>query len=258
MHKDNSMIKIIDISKIKEKLSRQFPEAYYLFRKYFRPNRRKIEFRNIISIDHIIREYLIIKKDIFFIQVGANDGKSFDPIYKWVTSRKWKGILIEPLPHLVEKLKQNYDCCLDKLCIEQVAISDLEEEAEIYYIPERYWTELPTYARGLSGLDKDRNELRYFSEYIDKEKVECVTLESIVKKHQINDCDLLVIDAEGYDLKVLKSLNLWKLKPKIIYLEYFHLTQKEKKETMSILVENDYQIMTIRKDLIAIANEICF
>ncbi len=144
------MMKIFEISMIKKKLSRKFPKTYFLYHKHLKSSHKRIEFRYILSFDNIIKEYLKTKKDIFFIQVGANDGKSFDPIYKWVISKKWEGVLIEPLPHLVEKLKQNYDCCLDRLNFEQVAISDSKKDTEIYYIPEKYWSELPAYARGLS------------------------------------------------------------------------------------------------------------
>lgn len=35
--------------------------------------------------------------NVFFIQVGANDGKSFDPIYDAVKTYGWSGVVMEPL-----------------------------------------------------------------------------------------------------------------------------------------------------------------
>ena len=42
--------------------------------------------------------------EISFIQVGANDGISFDNIYPFFKSRKCKGLLIEPLPYFFDRL----------------------------------------------------------------------------------------------------------------------------------------------------------
>ena len=35
--------------------------------------------------------------DFFFLQIGANDGISFDPIYHLVTNFKLRGICLEPI-----------------------------------------------------------------------------------------------------------------------------------------------------------------
>lgn len=52
--------------------------------------------------------YKTLHPNFFFIQIGANDGVSFDPIYKLVTKEKVKGIAIEPVTDIFEKLKINY------------------------------------------------------------------------------------------------------------------------------------------------------
>src|SRR5262245_37291248 len=46
--------------------------------------------------------------DIFFVEIGAMDGISFDPLYKHVVSNGWRGLLVEPLPDLFEQLKETY------------------------------------------------------------------------------------------------------------------------------------------------------
>lgn len=46
--------------------------------------------------------------EITFIQVGANDGISFDNLYEFVTSHKSRGLVIEPLPHYFNRLRLNY------------------------------------------------------------------------------------------------------------------------------------------------------
>ena len=46
--------------------------------------------------------------DPFVMVVGAMDGRMFDPIYPYVYKYHWKGLFIEPLPDLFEKLKKVY------------------------------------------------------------------------------------------------------------------------------------------------------
>lgn len=43
-----------------------------------------------------------------FVQVGAHDGVSGDPINQFVIADGWMGLVIEPVPHLFERLQQTY------------------------------------------------------------------------------------------------------------------------------------------------------
>lgn len=44
-----------------------------------------------------------------FIQVGANDGVSFDYLFEIVTNRNSKGIVIEPIKEYYDELVKNYE-----------------------------------------------------------------------------------------------------------------------------------------------------
>lgn len=41
-----------------------------------------------------------------FIQLGASDGLKHDLLRPFVIGRKWKGVLVEPIPDSFEKLKK--------------------------------------------------------------------------------------------------------------------------------------------------------
>ena len=46
---------------------------------------------------------------IDFIQIGANLGNNpYDIIWTLSREKKWSGLLVEPLPTVFEKLKENY------------------------------------------------------------------------------------------------------------------------------------------------------
>ena len=53
----------------------------------------------------IYKEY---HKDFFFIQIGANNGKRFDPIYNIVKTLKLKGLALEPIKEYYDELVENY------------------------------------------------------------------------------------------------------------------------------------------------------
>jgi hypothetical protein len=60
------------------------------------------------DLEFVLAHLVLCKPDPFFIQIGANDGKTHDPLYKFVTEFGWSGILLEPLPDIFERLKANY------------------------------------------------------------------------------------------------------------------------------------------------------
>ena len=47
-------------------------------------------------------------KNVFFIQVGSNDATHNDPLRRFILERGWRGLMIEPVPHVFERLKRNY------------------------------------------------------------------------------------------------------------------------------------------------------
>ena len=47
--------------------------------------------------------------EFFFIQVGANDGISHDPLRAYIERYHWSGILIEPQPRVFARLCRNYE-----------------------------------------------------------------------------------------------------------------------------------------------------
>ena len=66
------------------------------------------------------------------------------------------------------------------------------------------------------------------------------------------DVDLLLIDTEGHDYKVLASATLKNIKPWIIGLEHCHLTDDELRLTFKLLKREGYRIKICRDDLMAI------
>jgi hypothetical protein len=56
----------------------------------------------VIELDDVIcRRMLGYGHEFTFIQVGAFDGITTDPLHKYITRYGWRGILMEPQPRAV-------------------------------------------------------------------------------------------------------------------------------------------------------------
>ena len=68
---------------------------------------------------------------MFFIQIGAHDGKTNDYIYPVARELGWRGILVEPIPYLFERLVENYQGS-QGLIFENVALAEQIGQKWIY------------------------------------------------------------------------------------------------------------------------------
>lgn len=169
--------------------------------------------RNIIDNKNYSK-YIFKKlstKEIFFIQIGANDGVSQDPIFKY--SEKWKGILIEPLKEPFNNLIKNYENKRTGKYFENVAIG--ENNGEIEMIIPKIGNEDTNYATKVASI-VNNNTLNKFD--TETQIVKQTTLSSLLKKYNVQKIDLLVLDVEGYELNIINSYS-FDIKPQVIYLE---------------------------------------
>lgn len=59
-------------------------------------------------MDYLDKLDRVLDGKIYFCEIGAMDGKRHDDMYKYIQKYNWKGILVEPLRDMFEKLKINY------------------------------------------------------------------------------------------------------------------------------------------------------
>jgi hypothetical protein len=60
------------------------------------------------DLDMVISHYRVTHPQISFLQIGAFDGTSGDPIYPLLEKHRLHGILVEPQQDAFERLKANY------------------------------------------------------------------------------------------------------------------------------------------------------
>jgi len=198
------------------------------------------------------------RRSVFFIQIGANDGDQNDPIRHFVAKARWAGILVEPVPEYFEALKDNYRGS-SGLHFENVAISDSAANRDFWYLEDAD-CRLPEWARGLGSFFKDEVTSAAapdtdLSAHLRSIKVPCMSLEGLLEKYERPAADLLIIDAQGFDGKIIKQVDFSLMKPCVIVYEHILLGKEEKQACREMLEAQGYQLKQDQWDVVAELSE---
>ncbi len=191
----------------------------------------------------------------FVVQIGSNDGKTGDPLYKLLQKNKqWEALLVEPVPYVFERLKANYPDQSRFICA-NTAIND-GTTLPFYWVDplaKEHLPKLPYWFDQLGGFDKE-HILKHFdgqlAPYLRSTAIKGTTLDQLLHEHQVSQINILHIDTEGYDWQVLLQLNLERFQPEFIMYEYNHLTPVDVEAARSFL--EDYELFDIGIDILAI------
>lgn len=188
------------------------------------------------------------------IQIGANDGVRNDPIRESVIKYKLPCLFVEPLPDLHLLLQSNYKGHPGAV-FEQCAIGNHDGETTLYRIQPH--PELPDWLQGIASFNRDHLSHKKFGvkgleKHIIPVSVPVLTFATLVKKHNITQCDLLQIDTEGYDCQIVKSALETGLRPAIINYEYIHTNPSERANCKRLLASHGYDFLDIGRDTLAL------
>ena len=174
----------------------------------------------------------ILKKEIsngFYVDVGCYHPKKFSNTYM-LYKKGWSGINIDMEEDKISLFNMVRPRDLNVLS----PILDKEEEVTLY----RY----SKYGLG-STIDK-KIASETIDNIYDKTIVKTRTLNEVINESPYKDTqiDVLSIDVEGVDFKVLKSLDIKKYSPKVIIIEDHHKKIEDilETDTFKFLVQNNY------------------
>ncbi len=117
--------------------------------------------------------------------------------------------------------------------------------------------ELPYWYDQLGSFNKEHiiNELDGILEpYILSAALESIDLQQLFERNAVKNIDVLHIDTEGYDWKILSQLDLSIHAPKFILFEYNHLSKEELEASFSFLGKK-YKLFNIGIDMLAVNKE---
>jgi len=155
------------------------------------------------AVDLIVNHFFRNKKKGVYIDVGCYhpyNGNNTKLLY----DKGWSGINIDLDFHTIDFF--NYVRKRDENI--NIAISDKEGEQDLYFFHNR------SAINSLSEIRKnDAKEIK---------KIKTKTLNSIIENSKFNNekINLLLIDVEGHEMEVLKSVNLKKYFPEMVVLEF--------------------------------------
>lgn len=189
-------------------------------------------------------QFLMLRRGpaLRFVQVGANDGARGDPLRKYILRNAWIGVLVEPQPEVYESLKANYAGLEDRLSFENVAISDQPGTVTLYRA-----ALAPAGHDGASTVASmnaalTAMQLRQKASELQRIRVPAVRLDDLIGKHGLHDLDLLQIDTEGYDWRVLQTLDLARTAPRLIQFEHGHLSPGDISRMTAHLNDHGYSL----------------
>lgn len=221
-------------------------------RKYLNKLMRKsgYEIQKIGKVIGLLEKLAKTKKDIIFIQVGANDGVSFDNIYPFFVNHPCKGLVIEPLPTFFERLRLNYKD-YPRITPLNVALHPSQTECQIYTVRHESLQNYPQSVAGIASFNKSHLLPTVKESDIQVVTVQCRTLMALIHDHQITELDYLQVDTEGFDYEVIKMIDFSLVKPKIIKFESIHLQSAQKAELYRLLANHGYKLIKESMDTIA-------
>lgn len=188
--------------------------------------------------DDYIWKFFNKKRNGLVVEVGAFDGVHFSNSYS-LENIGWRSLCMEPTPSMYKKLLANRP----KARCYNVAVVGDEDINEIDFLSEELGL--------LSGVDIDVEDvrLRYEKRGLEfkepeKIKVKARTLNSIFRelKTAPGEIDCITIDVEGFEMDVLRGLDLDVFQPKMVVVEANTLAHKT--EIIEYLNQRSYYLLT--------------
>jgi FkbM family methyltransferase len=206
-----------------------------------RPDSPQLPPATIDSIQLLLAYYRASRRRPVFVQVGACDGRTGDPVYEFVRAGEMHCILVEPIPASFKKLQASYHG-VPNIQFVQCAIGCTDGFSTIYKVKDGFVDSIsPDWAPQLASFDK-MHLLRHHVVEAEIEEVEvpCLTLETLLKNSDCDRVDILQVDTEGFDAEVVNmALNLPGL-PMCINFESLHLKKGECESLFKKLAKAGY------------------
>jgi FkbM family methyltransferase len=204
---------------------------------------------SIDIFDLAVRDLIARVPDIFFLQIGAHDGLTFDPVHEYVRQHHWRGLLVEPQPAIFAQLQKNY-AGESQLLFENSAVAPQDGTLDLHVFES---ADANDHASMLASTRKHYLQLNGDSARgtLKTLTVPALSLASLLAKHKIDRVNLLQIDTEGFDYEILQMVDFRRIKPEIIHFESNFLNRRQKSDCARLLGGEGYALLNLGIDTIA-------
>lgn len=204
-----------------------------------------------------------------FLVIGAFDGVNYDTfvvdINKKEDNSNTKIVFVEPIPEYFEKLKENlvqFNVPVENISLENCCVGDTNCEVDMVYFNPKSEGNRPWYIDGCSCVVEDGRILNmHIREEIPTEdllfiKSPAVTVHEVLQKNNLESIDYIQIDTEGYDERIVKSMDFAALGVKYLKFELYYCDTDwvekiiAEADSMGYYYHRDWDLHLIRKDLV--------
>jgi len=170
-----------------------------------------------------------------------------------------KVLLIEPVKYNFEQLKNRFKN-YKNIIFENIAIGEKNELKDFFYILESSVTKLKKHwASGIGSFSKEHilkhrtKRFRVTENDIQCIKIKSITFNKLIEKYKIERINKLIIDTEGLDYKIIKSINFKKIFINEIMFEKKHLgatfqINDKLDEIKNFFLKENYKIFDISEE----------
>ena len=165
-----------------------------------------------------------------------------------------KILLIEPVKYNFDQLKNRFKN-YKNITFENIAIGEKNELINFFHVLESSVGKLKKHwASGIGSFSKEhilKHRTKRFQ--ITEEDIKCIninviTFDALIKKYEIKNIKKLIIDTEGFDYKIIKSINFKKVFIKEIMFEKKHMSGAFQDEIKILLSKENYQLFDISEE----------
>ena len=188
----------------------------------------------------------------YFIGIGANDGVTHDPIYPFIRDFGWRGLMVEPIPEAFAALERNY-ADIKGVGLVQAAIGQTDGKGTIYTVEIKDETSMLMSLHSSFNRDVLLRGRRWHPDLqnaVIEREVPIMSFSTLLSKTGGEVVDVLKVDAEGYDLEIMKTIDLARLSPKLIMAEHANLSRQDKITMADILLNSGYRVAMTPLDML--------
>lgn len=212
------------------------------------------------TVEDLIFQSFAGAKEVRFIQVGAHDGTHNDPISCFRNRSNWHGLLLEPNPRVYTRLVKTLAATPNCQAL-NVAISEKGGSLPFFVVRNPESCRGGHFSDQVSSFDREHVEkmLIWFgysqsesTDWIEETQVETVTFADLLDRSPNQHLDLLFIDAEGADFRLLKTFPFDRSRPGMLVFEHAHLNAEERLELLPFLSMHGYSFSVVGEDIVAV------
>jgi FkbM family methyltransferase len=197
-----------------------------------------------LRFDDLLELQWARSRDFVFVVVGAFDGVENDPISRFIRGRDCRGVLIEPQPSAFQRLRENF-ARFPRIELLNAAIDETSGSRVLYSVPAT--AGFPPWIEQIASFSPDHirkhePQAPGLSARMVEQPIRTLSFDTLLDELRLDHIDVLQIDAEGMDGKMLGWFPFERMRPGVVHYESTHLADDEDRAVRARLEGFGYKV----------------